>query len=522
MKKIILALWVILPVFLWGNGPAGKTHQIWEDKTVEIEGYSFQIISGTEGFLLQVSRDGEVRRTFFENHGRLSLTFPEYYITVAVKDFCELPPVHIIADVSFVLRERVPGPHIKEGEFLGQKAIFLENEYIYLTILPELGGRIIEMGLQTDRENFLYVDRQKVSAYRQTDGWQDIGGWEDNQGRWSGPFWNRVYSYKITERSPDKVSVVFFLEHGPFLLEKTISVKKGQSSFEFILSTKNKSTSKQGSGLGIHPEFTIGGSADLHDYFFWGKEGEVERVMPYTCPNQTFSAGTFEGMAGIGDAKTLHMIVLSFSQPLSVNFFGGDNYYNLELSLGGQVLKPEEDVSLSFNCSLYSGMAYPDFFQSGITGRIKADKTKVRENEDVKLSCTLVSSVPFSGKVILKRGGEVLQENRFRLEPLKKQEYGFLWNSGNLPDGVQSFSLEIKDKDDKIVLAKSVDISIIGAGYRVMSAEFRKWEEELNRISANEAIVEAFFYLEKARAALSEGNEEEFYRALKESRERIR
>ena len=166
---------------------AGKQVTIWHNKPTIVREYTFQIISGGDEFLMQVT-DGQYKKALpFAEQETIVFTFPDHFVKVAVLEFCELPPVHAMVNISLLKRRLHAGCRVTETTFLNQKAVIMENSLIYLVFLPELGARIIDMGMQADRENYLYVNRELVSSYSYSEAWQDLGGWEDNLGGWCGP-----------------------------------------------------------------------------------------------------------------------------------------------------------------------------------------------------------------------------------------------------------------------------------------------------------------------------------------------
>ena len=518
MKKLLLCLCIysVFTSLLCANEKTKKNATIWYEKPTAVENYTFKVISGGKGFLLYAT-DGQYKKALpFQKNSTVQFTFPKDFITVNINDFCELEPVHVIIDISFTQRAKLAGCKIREGEFLSQKALFLENSLVYMVILPELGGRIIDIGLQADKENYMYVNDHLVSSYHYTEGWQDLGGLEDNTGKWCGPFWNKEYSYKILKNTPEKIALLLSTkQYPPIKFEKTITIQKNSCAFD--ISTKCESrTSKKLVTAGIHPELIVGGGADASDIWFWQQKSGNTVIHSYGGSIQSLPGGAFSGFTGIVDTESLHSIIFAFNTPVNVGLYEGGEYYNLELSNSGNSLKP-----FNYKIYLFHGVSIPAFFHAGIAGSISTDRHFLKHNETAKITVSLVPASVFDGSISLidEKAGSIVEKQDLEINPMEIKTIQYAWNSKKLPDGQYTFDVVLKDKKGNTKIRKDFSVEIIAKRFAKMEKQLNKLEGILNTLLKKEKqnrvmVIEAFYYLERARNACEEGKEALFGKKL--------
>lgn len=140
--------------------------------------------------------------------------------------------------------------------------ITLENENISVSVLPDIGGRIVRLIDKKKNINLLYeppseqiIDLDKFYV--------DYGGYEEYAGKqFASPGWESIYDYKISD---DKKSISMSCKVFPFLLEREIILKK--NGVEIISSVKNISDKETKVKLRVHPKFRIYG--DIEDYYVY-------------------------------------------------------------------------------------------------------------------------------------------------------------------------------------------------------------------------------------------------------------
>lgn len=506
MKKVIFILILINLLIVVNLRANGKTFKIPAEKPVSIGDYSFQIVGGGGNFLLSTSYKSYKKIVPFQLNKKIMFPLGENSVEVIPQYFCELPPVHMIAKIKFVKRQLPDGCSIKESNFLGKKSIIMENSLIYLVILPDIGGRIIDMGLQADKENYFFNDRRIISSYKYTQAWQDIGGLEDNLGGWAGPLWNKKYSYKILKNTPDEASISLFTETEDIKFEREMTIKR--KSTEINVKSKWSSLIQEQKfkyGIGIHPEFSVGGQADISDIFFWKENGKNTETHSYTGNGQVFSVGKFSGYSGITDTKSTHSVIFKFKNPCSVAFYQGSNYYNLELSR-----KPTEEVDkfeMDYNIILLHNLRKIVFFLSPIAGNLKLDKSVIKNDEKINIQLNLVPCFEFKGKLNFIQGNYPLASKEINLFPLKRYSFNYQYVPQNLKDG--KYPLTFSFQNSQIKENFTFFINVIGQQYKEMEKELKKIEEEIKKLCKDNSI-EAYFYLEKARSACEKGEKIEF------------
>jgi hypothetical protein len=131
------------------------------------------------------------------------------------------------------------------------RLIVLENAFLKVTILPELGGRIWQVIHKASGENSFYQNAVvKPSAWGPFEqrGWTAIGGLEWNLPvNEHGYAWGEEWGYLPLQQSDDLASVTVFTPRDGRTLNGsvTISLRSGAASFEIEPSVSNLSDSEQ-------------------------------------------------------------------------------------------------------------------------------------------------------------------------------------------------------------------------------------------------------------------------------------
>ncbi len=172
------------------------------------------------------------------------------------------------------------GARVREYEYAGMRAVFLENEKLRVGVLADKGTDVIEFNYKPRDMDFVWLTAGGVrnpTSYLSTSpdplasfldhypgGWQEIfpnGGapsaYMGARFGQHGEVSNLPWDYEIVEDGEEAVSVGFFVrtQRTPFRLEKTLSLRTGHSGLRVDETLANESDVPMGAMWGHHIAF---------------------------------------------------------------------------------------------------------------------------------------------------------------------------------------------------------------------------------------------------------------------------
>ena len=151
------------------------------------------------------------------------------------------------------------------------KTLVLENKYLLITILPELGGRILQVEHKPTGTRMFYnnsVVKPTAWGPHEQSGWLALGGLEwDLPVEEHGYAWGEAWGYIPLEFSPDRAAITVFTPQDGRALSASVTIEllAGAASFTVEPTISNVSDASQrfdfwhnamlapGSGAGISP-----------------------------------------------------------------------------------------------------------------------------------------------------------------------------------------------------------------------------------------------------------------------------
>lgn len=244
---------------------------------------------------------------------------------------------------------------LTQEEYEGWKAIRLSNGIIELFIVPEIGGRIIQLRLGS--RNFFYVNsRHQGRIYGPdencfTAGWKNYGGskvwpapqgWETD-GQWPGPpdsvLDGGPYSWRVEENTPERAAIS--LESQPdeytgLTFSREIRLSKGSSTVHILHKMRNSS------------------SRAVRWAIWQVTQHAADRPLRILAP-----AHRYRQM--FGDTTYDHVEVNSAGGLWKLEYANQVAKFAVEVEQGWLVaLKPEDKTAMVEGFELFPGSIYPD------------------------------------------------------------------------------------------------------------------------------------------------------------------
>ncbi len=207
------------------------------------------------------------------------------------------------------------------------RAIILENEYLSLCILPELGGRIFSATDKTNGYDFFY--RQHVIKPALIGA---LGSWISGGVEFNWPFHHRPSTFMPTdsyiERSTDGSVTVWLSEHEPFDRMKGmvgIRLEPGKSIFETRMRLFNRTPQRhsflwwENTAVPVNPEYRIFFPPDVdHVYFHYRRNS-----MSFPVANGFYNGHNLGINTDITRHGSTKFSTSYFSAASEYDFFGG-------------------------------------------------------------------------------------------------------------------------------------------------------------------------------------------------------
>ncbi len=228
-------------------------------------------------------------------------------------------PNHIVLEVD--------RKHKEEKEYV---CICLENEYLRIEILPELGGRIYSAYDKTTGYDFFYKQHVIKTALIGC-----LGSWISGGMEFNWPFHHRPSTFMPTdyyvERQPDGSVIVWLSEHDPFQRMKGmvgIVLKPNEALFETRMQLCNRTPETtsflwwENAAVPVNKSYQIFFPKDVSYVNFHYKRSVT------TYPVATNALGVYNGIRFSGETDiSMHKNTLQptsyFCAPSKYDFFGG-------------------------------------------------------------------------------------------------------------------------------------------------------------------------------------------------------
>jgi hypothetical protein len=252
---------------------------------------------------------------------------------------------------------------IYKSKFMNWDSMVIDNGLIRVSILPEIGGRIVEYYNYQTGHNliriapwFLEIPPDKLLQTGEYGGISDIGSLG-----WPGYFWDKRYEFDI-KREKDKVEIIGVSRSEGIYIERRMEIRENSTKLKFNIMEKNISKDIQNMVIRLHGEFKVGEIADENDVYYWVYENKLKerRYKPSDLVRFSIDKNT-EGWSGIVDEREEEALIRRYYPMKGVHktfwwagFLEGDpelkerddrgGFYNFERYPDPVKIKPEEKI----------------------------------------------------------------------------------------------------------------------------------------------------------------------------------
>lgn len=387
---------------------------------------------------------------------------------------------------------------VRREEFLGRESIFVSNGLIAFRLLPELGGRMIELLTLPDGVNHMAVDDELVRQGGATGGWADFGGMGENAGAWPGPFWNQPF--RVTEieetaelarvglemAAPAEWNVAYGdLRGGVNRLVKEFVLRKGESRVDVRLRNYNVGDVTRATGLRTHPKFRVGGDADPGDAWFLVENGAVaERRFPFGGAGAQLRFAAEAGWSAMVDTARRIALVNAFDADAveTVYLNATTNSYNVELWSRVRDIAAGEALELNHSLALVRGLSGVLGYTDGVAANIAMAQDAIAAASR-PLEFTLQAGSALAGSFQLKaevrhqgKTVETFAPHAVETAPGRSASRQLSWNVGTHPGGDYLLVFSVLDSDGADVLQVARHFRVAGGlsdDQRAALAEFQ-------------------------------------------------
>jgi hypothetical protein len=234
------------------------------------------------------------------------------------------------------------------------KVITLENNFLKLGIVPELGGRIYSLKDKISNTEYLAPPQGNIQNFIS-------GGYEEySSEKYRAPGWSEIYNAEIIKNEKEQKIVLSTEINSNLLFERTIILHS--NSKEIIINSKIKNISgriqagklsKEGvenNRIRIHPEFSFGEFKDYKIYYldknkklekidFKKDRGEIFLRKDNLPSGEWLLINKKNGILNIFNPEEINIAHISFSKE--------DNKIVLELWSKPKILNPGESIELN-------------------------------------------------------------------------------------------------------------------------------------------------------------------------------
>ncbi len=373
---------------------------------------------------------------------------------------------------------------VRQEDFLGQRSVFVSNGLIAFRVLPDLGGRMIELLSLPDGINHLAVDEDLVRKGPVSQGWADFGGLAENAGAWPGPFWNQPFTVVKIDESPEEARVRLEMAQpvswradnatppgGINRLTKEFILRKGESKVGVHLWNENADSATRWTSLRTHPRFRVGGDAETAD--IWavpGKEGISERTYPFGGAGsqlQISPAGNWTAL--IDTAKRIALINTFAAGSVGAIYLNSQpDGYNVELWATPREIPAAGTLEFTHALTLLRGLTGVLGDANGVAGNIELRSGPLaRSGRPLQFAVQAgsASTGDFQVRTEIRRGDAVV----VALDPVpihvlagRAVTVPQTWEVGNQPAGEYDVALTILDANAQPLLQVARSFQVTG------------------------------------------------------------
>lgn len=241
------------------------------------------------------------------------------------------------------------GPVVeKKSQCYGREALTIENGLVRLSVVPALGGRVVELvNLATGHDYVRIADW--FMKYNPDDNWlgAEYGGFCDvgSEG-WPGPFWGQAYDCKTREYPDGARSIVAVACAEDVRVEREMVLYPDSTRLSVRMKATNVAKAEKNLMIRFHCELRVGSRADDNDWIILaGTNAPVKYNYIMGAEDRRHRTDTTVGWGGIVDCVEKEGLVRRFmpeDQPSTIFFWNGFNE--------GDPDKAERDENGGFYC----------------------------------------------------------------------------------------------------------------------------------------------------------------------------
>lgn len=304
------------------------------------------------------------------------------------------------------------------------ESLTVENGLVRITVMPQLGGRVVEYTSKASGHNQLDARLEALAPYRPGDDvprgvLYKVSGHEDmitveGKWHWPGDFQQEPYALEILRQSPEMVIFRLTAAKGIVRIERTHTLKRGATTLFTDLKVTNTSDVDVEMMLRHKVATRVGGTARLGDTITYpSQQGVVRKTFFPSGHWMDFLLAA--GWIGASDPLTRETMMLTGDFEQLGNggvWFDKQDFYNLEFFGRKQVVPAGGTASLASQWHLFTDMPAITFAADGVVGCFEGEKG---EGNRFTLKTGLVALAPI-GRVSIE---------------------GFFYNGPNRIDGFQ-------------------------------------------------------------------------------------
>jgi hypothetical protein len=257
------------------------------------------------------------------------------------------------------------------------QTVVMENEWVRVSALPQVGGRIFEYTLKSSGNNQLYAEVEKLAEFKPGDEiprgiLYEISGYEDiiketGEWHWPGDFQQEPYVLEILVDSPETATIRLSAAKGRVRIARTHSIRRGSSSLSHVLEVTNTSEEEIEMMLRHKAGLRPGGEARMGDTIVYPSQNGVVRK-PFFPDNIWMDFLLTDGWIAASDPEVRETLLLTSPFESLSNggvWFDKKYFYNLEFFGKKQMVPAGETVSLETEWHILSDVPAITFSAAG-------------------------------------------------------------------------------------------------------------------------------------------------------------
>lgn len=421
--------------------------------------------------------------------------FARKTITVKCTDVSTVMPEYI--ECSITEEDNKPASEycvLLEEDFHDQASLVLSNPYLYLRILPGLGGRIIELRSTKDSPNQLVCNENAI-ANGISENYRDFGGLEVNPGAYQGPGWGINYKTQIVENTPERIIIRLmrsspyewrlgygrWKKSGALSYEMFYSLTKSSSMLNVTVLQYNEHSITDDMVMRTHPTFRIAGDCNLEDTLYYVGKSDKTEAISYRpgrnthYPNFGSWYAYIDGSAGIG-------IIQEFSKKSvgELYVWSSNNSYNTELCFNPVRTAPGKPAEFKYTIGIISGLNSISTFEDSIATELTVDGNGVYGNNQdmnfsVNIATTTTQKVKITAKIVKdQKTVHQFDELVYDVTPAAAVSKKLAWNTGTWADGEYCLETIANAK-----VESSIRFKLNGNANKSATINFERWQQSL-------------------------------------------